>query len=246
MARKRIQKYLSEMGVTSRRNAEEMVLHGRVSVNGSVPQDLPVFVDPSEDDVRVDGRRVGGRKPGKPEKLYFLLNKPKGVVCTQSDPAGRSRAVDLVPDLGQRVYCVGRLDKDSTGIIILTNDGELTERLTHPRYEVPKTYRVEITGSLDAEAVDKLKSGMWMDGKRTNRTALRVLRRSPDRTLLEITLTEGRNREIRRMLARLGHKVKRLHRVAIGPITDRGLKVGNFRALRRHEVKRLRKAGADS
>ena len=240
----RIQKLLSEAGVASRRAVEQMVLDGRIAVNGRVVDELPCFVDPEVDRVVADGRRVRlGRAPAR--RIYFLLNKPRGVVCTQSDPQGRPKAVDLVPAMsGSRVYCVGRLDVDSTGLILLTNDGELTQYLTHPRYGVPKTYVVEIDGLLTGEQIAAFKRGVYLDGKRTGGAALKVLRKSPRRSLLEITLTEGRNRELRRALLQFGAKVNRLKRVSIGPVTDRGLKIGNFRELRPSELTALRKSGS--
>lgn len=240
MGKVRIQKVLAEAGVASRRAVEQMILDGRIEVNGSPVTELPCFVDAVADRIRVDGRIVRARAE---PKAYFLLNKPRGVVCTQSDPAGRPRAVDLLPQVARRVYCVGRLDADSTGLILLTNDGELTEHLTHPRYGVAKRYVVEIDGRLGGDEIARLKKGMYVDGRRTGGAAVKVLRKSPKRSLLEVTLREGRNREIRRVLARLGHKVKRLKRVAIGPLTDHGLKIGHFRALRDAEIAKLRRAG---
>ncbi len=241
MAKVRVQKHLAELGVASRRAVEEMILEGRVSVNGKLIVDLPCFVDPDSDKIMVDGRYI--KKPRTEKKIYFLLNKPKGVICTQSDPLGRPRAVDLVGHVGKRVYCVGRLDEDSTGLIIITNDGDLTEYLTHPRYCVEKTYVVEVDGRVVSEDITKLKQGVYLDGKRTQNAKVKIIKRGPARSLLEIKLTEGRNREIRRILAGLGHKVRKLKRTAIGPITDRGLKVGSNRCLSFAEVGRLRKAG---
>ncbi|MFP3938136.1 MAG: pseudouridine synthase [Phycisphaerae bacterium] len=243
MATERIQKVLAHAGVASRRVIEEMILQGRVTVNGELVKDLPCFIDPRKDDVCVDGRRV--RRQESP-KVYYLLNKPQKVVCTQRDPQNRPRAVDLIPDIPQRVYCVGRLDADSTGVIILTNDGDLTEFVTHPRYGVEKTYVVEIQGRLDERKVQKLKDGVYLDGRPGSGAKLRVLRSNNKRSLLEITLREGRNREIRRTLARLGHKVRRLKRTAIGPVTDRGLKIGSYRRLSRSEVEKLRRSGRQS
>ncbi|MGC9455800.1 MAG: pseudouridine synthase [Phycisphaerae bacterium] len=243
MAKERIQKVLAHAGVASRRVIEEMILQGRVTVNGELLTDLPCFIDPRKDDVRVDGRRV--RKQEAP-KVYYLLNKPQKVVCTQRDPQNRPRAVDLIPDIPQRVYCVGRLDADSTGVIILTNDGDLTEFVTHPRYGVEKTYVVEIDGRLDEKKVQKLKDGVYLDGRPGSGSKVRVLRSNNRRSLLEITLREGRNREIRRTLARLGHKVRRLKRTAIGPVTDRGLKIGSYRRLSPSEVEKLRRSGRQS
>ena len=151
--------------------------------------------------------------------------------------------MDLIPPIEQRIYCVGRLDVDSTGIIILTNDGELTNRLTHPAHEVPKTYVVEVDGRLSEDDVAKLKRGIYLGGKRTRSAGLKILHRGHKRSMLQITLREGRNRHVRRVLARLGHKVRKLKRVGIGPITDRGLKVGNARKLRAAEVDRLLLSG---
>jgi 23S rRNA pseudouridine2605 synthase len=243
MDKVRIQKFLSRMGVASRRASEELVEEGRVQVNGTTVGELPVFVDPQVDTVSVDGKPLPKPESMREGRVYVLLNKPRGVVCTQSDPEGRPRAVDLVPNMGKRVYCVGRLDLDSTGLIVLTNDGELTEHLTHPRYEVVKTYIVEIPRQVAGEDIETIKAGVYLDGKRTQRSGVKVLKRNRNRTLLEIRLTEGRNREIRRMLAGCGYKVRRLHRKAIGAITDRGMKIGSHRPLVPAEVDALRAAG---
>jgi len=234
----RIQKYLAAQGVASRRSVERMLADGRISVNGEIRRTPPCLVDPEEDEIRVDGRAIARRAV---RKVYFLLNKPKGVVCTQRDRAGRPRAIDLIPPVKQRVYCVGRLDADSTGIIILTNDGELTQRLTHPSYQLPKRYVVTIAGRLRPTDLPKLRTATYLDGKRTQGPAVRVLHRGAKESLLSITLREGRNREIRRLLARLGHNVRKLKRVAIGPITDRGIKVGKFRTLAPAEVDKLKR-----
>ena len=240
MAKTRIQKVLSEAGVASRREAEEMLTQGRVTVNGERMTDLPCFVEES-DDIRVDGQPVRRRPRAR---TSILINKPRGVVCTQRDDPrhSRPRAVDLVGRAGGGVHCVGRLDMDSTGLIVLTDDGDLTNRLTHPRYGVAKTYVVRVAGRIGAEDLAALQKGMHLDGRRA-RAQTKVLRRGPKESLLEIRLHEGRNRQIRRMLARLGHKVLRVHRRAIGPISDRGVKIGKFRRLAAAEVDALRKAG---
>ena len=244
MTKTRIQKFLAEAGVASRRAAEEMVAEGRVSINNEPVTSLPAFVDPAVDRVIVDGRVVRGRRRSK--HVYYLLNKPRGVVCTSDDPQGRRKAVDLVPPTpGVRVYCVGRLDMDSSGLIVLTNDGELTDYLTHPRYEVPATYVVETLGLLSPEDMEAFKRGVYLDGKRTGRAGLKVLSRGHDRSRLQVILREGRNREIRRMLLKFGVKTRRLRRTAIGPVTDRGLKVGACRTLTPAEVRKLFKAGAE-
>ena len=243
MAKTRIQKMLSEAGVASRRHIEEMIGEGRVTVNGKLVVELPCFVEPG-DRITVDGQRI--RLQTTTKKRYVLLNKPRNVVCTSHDPQGRKRAVDCVPAGGGRLYCVGRLDADSTGIILLTNDGELTQHLTHPSHEVVKTYHVQIDGRLTPEKIDRFKKGVWLDGKPTAGAGLRIVTRHAAQSVLEIKLREGRNREIRRVLARLGYKVRRLHRSAIGPITDRGLGVGSCRELTAKEVQSLQKTGGST
>jgi 23S rRNA pseudouridine2605 synthase len=166
------------------------------------------------------------------------------VICTQRDERGfdRPRAVDLIGPIGRRVYCVGRLDEDTTGLIILTNDGELTDRLTHPRYGVMKTYIARVAGRMEAKDVTAMRRGVLLNGRGTSRAAVKVLRRGGRESLLELKISEGRNRQVRRILARLGHNVRRLHRSGIGPVTDSGLKIGKFRHLSASEVGALRKA----
>jgi len=239
MAKVRINKLLADAGVASRRAIEEMIAEGRITVNGKLVIELPCFVEPT-DKIVVDGRTV---KLNKGPKRYFLLNKPVSVVCTSRDELGRRKAIDCIPNLGERVYCVGRLDADSTGVILLTNDGDLTQRLTHPKFGVVKTYRADIVGRVSGERIEKFKQGVWLDGRKTAGAMIRVLKRTTSGTVLQIRLTEGRNREIRRVLARLGHKVKRLHRTAIGPITDRGLGIGSWRELSANEVEQLHNSG---
>ena len=238
----RIQKVLAHAGVSSRRAIEAMILEGRVEGNGELVTKLPCFVDTGNDDVRVDGRsiRLGA---GGQARRYFLVNKPRGVVCTQRDPDGRPRAIDLLPPTRERLYCVGRLDVEDTGLVILTNDGDLTQRLTHPSHEVVKTYVAEVAGSIAQDAIDKIKNGVRIEGMRTNVAGVKVMSRGPAQSIIEIRLAEGRNREVRRILAKIGHKVRRVRRTAIGPVTDKGLKIGGFRALTKDEVALLRRIG---
>jgi len=232
----RIQKVLAEAGVASRRACEELVLNGRVRVNGKVVNRLPCFVSPTADKVAVDGAAATLRAEAK---VYVLLNKPRGVVCTNSDPAGRRLAVDLVRQVAQRVFPVGRLDVDGTGLILLTNDGELANRMTHPRYGLTKTYIVEVEGQVASPAIEQLREGTYLDGRRTAGADLKVLSRDRDRTTFEVRLRESGNRELRRILARMGHKVRALRRVAIGMLSDRGIKTGHCRLLTEREVRDL-------
>jgi len=235
VTRQRLQKVLAAAGVDSRRKCEELILSGAVSVNSEVVDKLPAFVDPQSDIITVNGKRIRAE-----QKVYFLLNKPKGVICTNFDPQGRKRAIDLVP-CRQRIFCVGRLDVDTTGLIILTNDSDLTNRLTHPRYEVPKTYVVRVKGYIDDAALERLKKGVWFAEGKTGEASVQILNRGHQESLVEITIREGLNREIRRMLARVGLPLKSLKRTRIGSITDKGLSVGRFRPLTHTEVQYLRK-----
>lgn len=239
MAKIRLQKVLSAAGVDSRRKCEELILEGLVRVNKKVVDKLPVFVDPDVDVITVDGRRIKEQ-----EKVYFLLNKPKRVICTSSDPHGRKKAVDMI-DCNERIVCVGRLDAETTGLIILTNDNELVNRLTHPRYKISKTYVVEIRGKINPEKVEKVKKGVWLSEKKTARSSVKVLRRGIDISVLEIVIKQGLNRQIRRTLAKVDIKVKSLKRSKIGNISVKGLGVGSYRRLTVSEVNYLKKITAD-
>ena len=258
--KERIQKVLANAGVASRRNVEEMVLQGRVTVNGKTVADLPVLIDPDKDRVTVDGENISvGRRGGKSggesgggagagPRIYLLLNKPKGVYSTNVAQGEQVRAIDLLPpDLPGRVYPVGQLDADSRGLLLLTNDGELTNQLTHPRYGVPKTYRAVVDGDVQPRTVQEMEKGVWIadartgTGTKTGRSHINVIRRSREKSVLEITLREGRNPQVRRTLAKLGHKVRDLMRVKMGPLTLHGLAVGHVRTLTPREVKELRR-----
>lgn len=235
MAEQRLQKVLAAAGVDSRRKCEELILSGAVQVNRRVVDTLPVFVDPQKDVITVNGRKIQQQR-----KVYFLLNKPKGVICTSHDPQGRKKAVDMVP-ARQRIFCVGRLDADTTGIIILTNDSELTNKLTHPRYKMPKTYVATVKGEIKTEQIEKLKRGIWLAGGRTAGASVKILNRSHKQSLVEITIRQGLNRQIRRMLVKVDLPVKSLKRTQIGKLTTRGLGVGKFRALTNSEIEYLKK-----
>jgi 23S rRNA pseudouridine2605 synthase len=248
--KERIQKVLANAGVASRRNVEEMIRQGRVTVNGRVLTDLPILIDPQRDKVSVDDEPVRLREPETKQRFYFLMNKPKGVYSTNVAQGEQVRAVDLLPpDLPARVYPVGRLDADSKGLLLLTNDGDLTNQLTHPRYGVAKTYRAVVDGYVTPQAVQQLEKGVWMadrdkgEGFKTARSHIKIARRGREKSVLEITVREGRNRQVRRMLASLGHKVKELTRIKMGPLTLDKLAPGHFRPLTMREVKALRSLG---
>jgi 23S rRNA pseudouridine2605 synthase len=239
MEKQRLQKVLAAAGIASRRRCEELILEGQVSVNRKVIDTLPAFVDAENDIIMVNGKKIKSQR-----KVYFLLNKPKGVICTNFDPQGRRKAIDLVP-VHERIFCIGRLDAETTGIIILTNDSELTNRLTHPKYELAKTYVTEVKGLITPEAVEKLKKGVWLAEGRTGRTAVKILKKGHEHSLLEITITQGLNRQIRRMLLKVGLPVKSLKRSHIGKLDTKGLSVGKFRALTKAEIEYLKRITAD-
>jgi pseudouridine synthase len=239
MAEQRLQKVLASAGVDSRRKCEELILSGQVSVNHKVVDTLPAFVDPEKDIITVNGRKIRAV-----QKVYFLLNKPKGVICTNIDPRGRKKAIDLV-HTNERIFCVGRLDADTTGLIILTNDSELTNRLTHPRYGIPKTYVVEIKGEIAGQQVEKLKKGVRLAEGKTGRVSVKILKRRRNESSIEITIRQGLNRQIRRMFAKVGLPVRSLTRTCIGKLTIQGLGVGKFRMLTTSEIAYLKKAATD-
>ena len=245
--KQRIQKVLANAGVDSRRSVEQMIRDGRIAVNGQIVHDLPILIDPQKDQVEVDGERIRLRDRSAGARIYILLNKPKGVYCTNVAQGEQTRAIDLLPPGMPRVYPVGRLDADSRGLLLLTNDGDLTNRLTHPKYEVPKTYRATVDGWVDGPELENLQKGIWLadragQGFKTARSHIRIVKRLREKTILELTLREGRNRQVRRMLAGVGHKVKDLMRIKMGHLTLEGLPPGGFRELTPREVKDLVKA----
>ena len=238
----RLQKLLSAAGVASRRAAEELIRQGRVSINGKTVTELGTKADPAQDEVRVDGRRVR-----RVERFrYLLLNKPRGYVTTRSDPQRRPTVMDRLADVREYVYPVGRLDYDSEGLVLLTNDGDLAARLTHPKHEVDRVYKVTVAGVPDTRAIEQLSRGVPLDGRRTAPADVRLVHGDRDRqaksaTLL-LTIREGRNRQVRRMCEAVGHPVQRLARVGFGPLTDKGLTRGRVRDLTRDELRALKKA----
>ncbi len=230
-----MQKVLAAAGVDSRRKCEELILTGAVRVNRKVVDKLPAFVDPEKDTITVNGKKIHTTR-----KVYFLLNKPRGVICTNFDPQGRKKAIDIL-QTSERIFCVGRLDVDTIGLIILTSDSELANRLTHPRYGLAKTYVAGVKGKIGGEAVEKLKKGIWLAEGKTARASVKILKRSYKESLIEITIRQGLNRQVRRMLAKVNLPVKSLKRTRIGKLNTRGLGVGKFRMLSKAEVAYLKK-----
>ncbi len=237
--RPRLQKILASAGLGSRRACETLILAGRVDVDGHVVTQLGTRADPGQQQIRVDGVPLD-----RPRLVYFLVHKPPGVLSTNSDPSGRPRVIDLVPYPG-RLFTVGRLDASSEGLILVTNDGELANRLAHPRYGVEKTYQVEVAGAMERSELAKLRGGVHLAEGFARVVAARVKQQYKNSTQLEIVLAEGRNREIRRLLARAGHKVLRLKRVALGPLRLAELPSGAVRALAPRELRELKSAARE-
>jgi len=238
MTQERLQKFLAQAGVASRRQAEEFIKAGRIKVNGQVITEMGYKIDQHRDQVTVDGKRVLAQE----EMVYLLLNKPPLVVTTLSDPQQRTKVTDLLVGIKQRVYPVGRLDYESEGLLLLTNDGELAYRLTHPRYKVAKTYLVKVKGNISPEAQQRLREGVVLEDGPTQPAQVSVVREGKGTTLLEVTIREGRNRQIRRMCETVGYPVSALQRVSFGPLKLRDLPTGQYRFLTKAEIAALKKA----
>ncbi|SFQ96568.1 23S rRNA pseudouridine2605 synthase [Desulfoscipio geothermicus DSM 3669] len=229
---------MARAGVASRRRSEELIVEGKVMVNGKPVTTPGLKIDPLRDRVEVDGQFL--RKPEK--KVYLLLYKPTGYVSTVSDPRGRRKVTDLLHGIKQRVYPVGRLDFDSEGLLLLTNDGALTYALTHPRHEVPKTYLVMVQGMPNRQQIEALQNGVKLEDGLTAPAGVRIIGSRKNNALMEITIREGRNRQVRRMCEHIGHPVLSLKRVRVGPLRLGDLQPGQFRHLTVKEVHRLKKA----
>jgi pseudouridine synthase len=236
----RLQKILSAAGVASRRAAEKLIVEGRVSVNGETITQLGTRADPDADDIRVDGRRIG-----RPKRRYIALHKPRGYVTTRSDPEHRKTVLDLL-GLQEYLYPVGRLDYDSEGLLLLTNDGELAARLMHPRYGVEREYEARVRGVPEPAALRRLAQGVRIEGRRTAPADVRLVEAGRgargDQSIISVVLHEGRTRQVRKMCEAMGHPVVRLRRVRVGPIRLGALGPGEFRNLTREEVRQLEKA----
>ena len=232
----RLNKLLAHAGLGSRRYCETLISSGRVAVNGQTVRELGTKVDPQKQRVAVDGEPVRLERP-----VHWLVNKPRGYLCTNRDPARRPLAIDLVPQVSQRVYTVGRLDEESEGLLLLTNDGDLANRLMHPRFGVEKTYQVQVAGAPTAEDLQQLQRGVWLSAGHVRAKHVKREKKQGGSTWLRIVLDEGKNREIRRMLARLGHKVLRLRRIGLGPLRLATLPSGKARRLSKEELDALKR-----
>jgi 23S rRNA pseudouridine2605 synthase len=231
----RLQKVLAQAGIASRRACEVLISEGRVEVNSEVVLEQGRRVDPERDVIRVDGARI----PPLRRHRYLALNKPRGVVATMDDPEGRRTIADLLDTRqlrNERLFHVGRLDTDSEGLLIMTNDGDLAQRLAHPSYEVPKTYIAEVAGVVSEQTLKRLRRGITLEDGPVRPTSVKIVSSVGDKTLLKITLQEGRNRIVRRTMEAVGHPVRRLSRIGIGPVRLGNLKVGEYRELTREEL----------
>ena len=239
----RLQKFMAEQGVASRRKSEELILAGKVKVNGHVAQ-IGMKINPRKDLVTVGKQRLTNVKNRK--MVYIMLNKPRGYVTTVSDELGRKTVMDLLPDFGVRIYPVGRLDKDSEGLLLLTNDGSFTNCMTHPSHEYAKVYRVTVRPAVDDNILYSLRNGIEIDGRVTAPCEVTVLTEEENRVVLEFVLHEGRNRQIRKMCESQGLEVSRLKRISIGPIKLGMLKQGDYRELSEQDVKKLLRSAGHS
>jgi len=234
----RLNKYLAQAGIASRREADRMIVEGRVSLNGKTVESLGVCVDTGRNKVEVDGKKI---KSKIGPHLYLLLNKPPGYLATVKDPFQRPTVMDLLPSFKKRIYPVGRLDLNSEGLLLLTNDGDLANRLMHPRYKVKKEYLVRVQPKPTALTLERLEKGVYLDGKKTAPARIHVLSTKKRETNIKVELFEGRKRELRRMFEAVGHSVMALKRISYGSLSLGGLKKGQWRHLSQKELARLKK-----
>ncbi|MCT4604945.1 MAG: rRNA pseudouridine synthase [Marinisporobacter sp.] len=232
----RLQKYIAYCGVTSRRKAEELIKVGRVSVNNEIVKEMGVVINPDKDIVSIDNKIIQLEE----NKVYILLNKPEGYITTLSDEFDRSTVVDLTKDIHERIYPVGRLDYDTSGLLIMTNDGDLSYRLTHPKHEIKKTYIAKIEGILNDKELNWFRKGMDIGGYVTAPASIKVLKGEKNYSIVEVMIHEGKNRQIRKMFEKINHPVKRLKRIAIGKIKLDHLEKGKWRNLTKKEIEYLK------
>ncbi len=233
----RLNKFLSQAGVVSRREADRLIIEGRIKINNCPALDLGIKIDPERDIVLVDDRKIREKK----KLVYLLLNKPTGYLVTLKDPFGRPTVRDLLPASLGRLFPVGRLDLDSEGLLLLTNDGELAFRLSHPRFEVEKTYLVKVKGEPGAVGLRRLEKGVFLDGRKTAPAKVTILAHNPKSSLLRLEIHEGKKREVRRMCQAIGHDVLELKRIAFAGLPLKNLKPGRWRTLEPSEIRRLKR-----
>lgn len=231
----RLQKYLAHAGIASRRKSEELITDGRVKVNGQIVTEVGYKIDPLKDKVYFDDKRIKTIK----EYTYVMINKPIGVVSTAKDEKNRTTVVDLVPG-DKRIYPIGRLDIDTTGLLLLTNDGKLAHKLMHPSTEVDKVYIATVEGTPNKHGLEKLRNGITIDGYKLSKSEIKILKSYNTDSIVKVTIHEGRNRQVKKMFERIGHPVKKLKRISFGPIELANLELGSYRYLTEEEVKELK------
>ena len=232
----RLQKHMAQCGVASRRKSEEIILEGRVMVNDVVVNELGTIIDPQKDIIKVDNKKIEIEK----RKVYIMLNKPVGYVTTLKDRHSEKIILDLIDEIEERIFPVGRLDADTSGLLLMTNDGDLGYKLTHPSYEVPKKYIALVEGVPNNKKMDRFKKGLRINGKKTAEAYIRIIKKHRDSSVLEISIHEGRNRQVRKMCEYIRHPVVELKRVSIGQLDLGDLEVGKWRYLTNKEVKYLK------
>ena len=234
----RINKYIASCGIASRRKSEEIILQGRVKVNGNIVKDLSFNIDEQNDLVEIDNEKINMKK----ENIYIVLNKPEGYITTVKDQFDRPSVVDLLTDIKERIYPIGRLDYETSGLLILTNDGDLTYKLTHPKHEVAKVYIARVKGTPSYEEITNFENGLYIEDYKTSPAKIKILEKNEEKnySICQIQIHEGRNRQVRKMCKAINHPVQRLKRVAMGKITLKGTEVGKYRHLTNEEIKYLK------
>lgn len=240
MELERLQKYIANSGVTSRRKAEELILSGHVKVNGITITELGTKVEPAKDVVMVDNKIITEAQ----QFVYLKLYKPEGYVTTVKDQFNRKTVIDLI-NIKDRIYPIGRLDYNTSGLLLLTNDGDLANKLLHPKYKIYKTYVAEVTGQISLDSIEKLKKGVFIDGYKTAPAKIKLLNHNQNSSIVQVSIYEGKNRQVRKMLDSVGHTVKKLERVSFGEITLDNLKTGQWKFLSKEEIKYLKKNQED-
>ena len=232
----RLQKYMAQSGIASRRKSEQMILQGRVKVNDIIINELGTQVNPKRDIVKVDGKRI----ELEDKKVYIMLNKPKSYVTTLGDEHNEKIVLDLIRDIEERIFPIGRLDKDTTGLLLMTNDGDLAYKLTHPKYEIPKKYIAEVEGTPNAKKLNRFRKGLRIDGRITSKAYIRIIKKRKDSSILEISIHEGRNRQVRKMCEYIRHPVIELNRIGLGDLRLGDLELGKWRYLTKKEIEYLK------
>lgn len=234
----RINKYIASCGIASRRKSEEIILQGRVKVNGNIVKDLSFNIDEQNDLVEINNKKINIKK----ENIYIVLNKPEGYITTVKDQFDRPSVIDLLTDIKERIYPIGRLDYETSGLLILTNDGDLTYKLTHPKHEVSKVYIARVKGIPTYEEITNFENGLYIEDYKTSPAKIKILEKNEEKnySICQIQIHEGRNRQVRKMCKAINHPVQRLKRVAMGKITLKGTEIGKYRHLTNEEIKYLK------